>query len=306
MLRGGNSVKTADPNSLGDIRPRPNQAQWLRFDFPCRAGDWVQRLQAVRQASHGALAGGFARKWHYLVLPTGKNLVLKWSILVRRGSREGLMRHLGSVLGDGSSAPYEPQVKKFGRKSLPACETIWWISSEAASAVLDPRWTDRETRIALAVILQRQLVRALGPGLSLSPTETVKVFRDRFIRIGVGGDPERGADRYRAIAKVARTAFNPEKLRALEHRLRGQLRPMARRFRKEAERLEVVLCRNPLPLTVRSTPDRPVNEILAHRFMHLLSLRLLLSFIDEALVAEIVLLSLRTAREGRPALNRIA
>jgi hypothetical protein len=40
--------------------------------------------------------------------------------------------------------------------------------------------------------------------------------------------------------------------------------------------------------------------------MHLLSLRLLLSFIDEALVAEIVLLSLRTAREGRPALNRIA
>lgn len=272
--------------------------RWLCLRFPCTAKDWLKRLQAVRRTSREALAHGSARQWHYIALPEGKGLVLQWSILVRRSARKAFLRQLGPELEDGLLTAYLPRVKKFGRKSLPDCETVFWISSEAASDLLDVRWPGRETRLVLAVVLHRQLVMALGSALSVSPKGAVKMFRDRFVRIGVGGDEKRGAKRLQAIAKVARSAFDPVKFRSLERSLRSQLRPTTRRYRAAAERLKLVLRRYPLPLTVRSTPDRPLNEILIHRLMHSLSLRLHLTIIDEALVAEIVLLSMGTAPQA--------
>jgi hypothetical protein len=302
MLPGRGSVRAAESKLPRDVSSPSQQAveQWLCFNYPCTARDWLQRLQAVRRTSGDALARGLATQWHYLVLPEGKSLVLQWSIRVRRSAREAFRRHVAPELEDGSPAAYVPRVKKFGRKSLGVCETLCWISSEAAADLLDVRWPGRETRLVLAVILQRQLVMALSSALSVSPRETVKLYRDRLVRIGAGGDAERGADRFRAIARVARSAFNPGRLRSLERMLRPRLTPTTRRYREEAERLKGVLLRHPLPLAARSTPDRPIHEILIHRLMHLLSFRLCLSLIDEALVAEIVLLSMGAAPKTGP------
>jgi thiopeptide-type bacteriocin biosynthesis protein len=239
------------------------------------------------------MGAGLATQWFYVLLDEGKGLKLRWRIRVPKGLRREFILNVVPRSLTRYPVEYLPEVKRYGgRKALKVCETIFWLSSEAAAEILGVRRWDYNSRIVLAVVLQRQLSGGLAKGLCLTRQSILIPFRDGWIRNEARTDHDRAGELARKVRTIARTAFDIDKLKAFEKRMLGRLRISSGRYLDEARKLERIRRSGPIDLPDGARNGESWSESLAGSLLHMLNNRLLLRNIDEALVAEVVLRSL--------------
>lgn len=277
----------------------PRNRGWLSFYIPCGPNTWRKALREVRSASHEAIDLGLATQWFYVFLDEGQGLRLRWRIQVPPAARPDFLRVAPRRL-TRSSVAYVPEFRRYGgRRSMAVCETLFWRSSEVASEVLGIRRWDYGSRLVLAAVLQRQLVRELANGLSLRQPAILSSIRDGWIRNEARDDVGRVGELTEKIGAIAGTAVDFNQLKGFEKTLRKGLTSPRGIYAAEVRKLSSIRRSGPIQWPRDARRNKLWSESLARSLIHMMNNRLRLRNLDEALVAEVVLRSIQKPRARR-------
>jgi thiopeptide-type bacteriocin biosynthesis protein len=250
---------------------------WLSYYIPVDGNSWRRVLRAVRAASHEALAEGLASKWFYVFLDEGQGTMLRWRIQVSSARRPAFLRSVRPRVLIRRPVSYVAETERYGgRQALVHCESIFWISSEIASEVLEIRKWSYPSRLVLAIILQRFMLGELARGLALRQPPVLETVRESWLRREAKTDLKR------------LDYLSP--LIAFEKDLMTALQPKPRQFLAAAIQLKRV--RRHLHPRFRSDDetDQEWSARIVQSLIHMLNNRLRIRNLDESLIAEAMLL----------------
>jgi thiopeptide-type bacteriocin biosynthesis protein len=264
---------------------------WLSYYIPVDGNSWRRVLRAVRAASHEALAEGLASKWFYVFLDEGQGTMLRWRIQVSSARRHAFLRSVRPRVLIRRPVSYVAETERYGgRQALVHCESIFWISSEIASEVLEIRKWSYPSRLVLAIILQRFMLGELARGLALRQPPVLETVRESWLRREAKTDLKRLDYLTQRIRRLAQEGFHLGPLIAFEKDLMTALQPKPRQFLAAAIQLKRV--RRHLHPRFRSDDetDQEWSARIVQSLIHMLNNRLRIRNLDESLIAEAMLL----------------